>query len=344
MLIDVFLRGIAIGGLLTAGVAMLRGPRMNKVKWTGALFCLATCGFIIHTNTQLQALTGPVETIAWLFSAGGTAYFWLFGRAMFSDAPLGAFDAAPPIIMTLIVIAGRILPEGAQVGTDIVHNMLEIVLVAHVLITIWRAREGDLVEARKSFRIPYMAGLGVFCLVLSVFDIAWSLGVQDPWIKPAQAAALACMVLAGSWSLLEGRGVLFDRRHPDEQADLRTRRAPTGADDGGLRLLEALIADEAYWRQPNLTVSAVADRLQLPEYRLRRVINQRLGYQNFPEFINALRIEIAKRELRDPARAPDQISSIAFDLGYASLGPFNRAFRAATGMSPSEWRRTSAES
>jgi AraC-like DNA-binding protein len=344
VLIDVFLRGIAIGGLLAAGIAMLRGRRMSKVKWTGALFCLATCGFVIHTNPELRALTGPVATIAWIFSAGGTAYFWLFAKAMFSDAPLRAFDAAPPVVMTLIVIAGRLLPDGAQVGTDIAHNMLEIALVAHVLITIWRAREGDLVEARKSFRIPYLAGLGAFCLILSVFDIAWSLGVQDPWIKPAQAAALACMVLAGSWSLLEGRAALFDRRGPEEQADLRLRKTPLVADDGGLKLLEALMADESYWRHPNLTVGVVADRLQIPEYRLRRLINQRLGYQNFPEFINALRIEIAKRELRDAARASDQISTIAFDLGYASLGPFNRAFRAATGMAPSEWRRTGADS
>ena len=31
--------------------------------------------------------------------------------------------------------------------------------------------------------------------------------------------------------------------------------------------------------------------------------------------------------------------AIAFDLGYGSLGPFNRAFRAATEVTPTEWRR-----
>ena len=33
------------------------------------------------------------------------------------------------------------------------------------------------------------------------------------------------------------------------------------------------------------------------------------------------------------------MATIAFDLGYGSLGPFNRAFRAATGAAPTEWRR-----
>jgi AraC-like DNA-binding protein len=30
---------------------------------------------------------------------------------------------------------------------------------------------------------------------------------------------------------------------------------------------------------------------------------------------------------------------MAFDLGYGSLGPFNRAFKADTGVTPTEWRR-----
>jgi AraC-like DNA-binding protein len=35
------------------------------------------------------------------------------------------------------------------------------------------------------------------------------------------------------------------------------------------------------------------------------------------------------------------VSTIAFDLGFASLGPFTRAFKEATGLTPSEWRKGS---
>jgi AraC-like DNA-binding protein len=34
------------------------------------------------------------------------------------------------------------------------------------------------------------------------------------------------------------------------------------------------------------------------------------------------------------------ILTLALDLGYASLSPFNRAFKAHTGLTPSEYRRT----
>ena len=55
--------------------------------------------------------------------------------------------------------------------------------------------------------------------------------------------------------------------------------------------------------------------------------------------MNGHRIEAAKRRLADPAEARTTVAAIAFELGYGSLGPFNRAFRAATGATPTEWRR-----
>jgi AraC-like DNA-binding protein len=33
------------------------------------------------------------------------------------------------------------------------------------------------------------------------------------------------------------------------------------------------------------------------------------------------------------------VLTIALDAGFSSLGPFNRAFKAETGMTPSEFRR-----
>jgi AraC-like DNA-binding protein len=33
------------------------------------------------------------------------------------------------------------------------------------------------------------------------------------------------------------------------------------------------------------------------------------------------------------------VLTIALDLGFGSIGPFNRAFKDATGMTPTEFRR-----
>jgi AraC-like DNA-binding protein len=72
---------------------------------------------------------------------------------------------------------------------------------------------------------------------------------------------------------------------------------------------------------------------------LRRLINQRLGYRNFTTFLNGYRLDDVMVALAEPAQEAVPILTIALDAGFQSLGPFNRAFKAQTGMTPSEFRR-----
>ncbi|GAB4480135.1 MAG: hypothetical protein OHK0018_11560 [Erythrobacter tepidarius] len=74
------------------------------------------------------------------------------------------------------------------------------------------------------------------------------------------------------------------------------------------------------------------------EYRLRRTINGQLGHRNFAAFLNGYRLAEVKAALADPAQAAVPIITIALDAGFGSLGPFNRAFREAEGMTPSAFR------
>ena len=101
---------------------------------------------------------------------------------------------------------------------------------------------------------------------------------------------------------------------------------------------------EALWRREGLTVAQLAHEIGLPEHRLRRLINDRLGHRNFTAFINQRRIEAACAALTEQTGGYRTIASIAFDLGFGSLGPFNRAFRDATGLTPTEYRRRNATS
>jgi len=81
----------------------------------------------------------------------------------------------------------------------------------------------------------------------------------------------------------------------------------------------------------------------LPEYRLRQAINEGLGYRNFNAFINHYRLEEAKAALADPGQRDVPVLTIAMDAGFQSLGPFNRAFKAETGQTPTEFRRLMRE-
>jgi AraC-like DNA-binding protein len=105
-------------------------------------------------------------------------------------------------------------------------------------------------------------------------------------------------------------------------------------------LLEKLIAgmDAGLYRRTGLTITALAAEFGYPEHQLRKLINQHLGFRNFSFFLNSFRIEEATERLSDPAQARTPVLTIALDLGYASLGPFNRAFKELTGTTPTAYR------
>jgi len=96
---------------------------------------------------------------------------------------------------------------------------------------------------------------------------------------------------------------------------------------------------ERIHRREGLTIAMLAAELDLPAYRLRQVINEGLGYRNFNAFLNRYRIDEAKAALADASQRGVPVLTIAIDAGFQSIGPFNRAFKADTGMTPTEFRR-----
>ena len=116
--------------------------------------------------------------------------------------------------------------------------------------------------------------------------------------------------------------------------------SPTDPEDERVaQALQRLMEDAQVYREEGLSVAALAARLRVPEYRLRRVINQRLGHRNFNAYVNGLRLEQACKALADPALRHLPVLSIALDAGFQSIGPFNRAFKAAMGVTPTDYRR-----
>jgi len=99
------------------------------------------------------------------------------------------------------------------------------------------------------------------------------------------------------------------------------------------------MAVEHAYRSEDLSIASLAARLSVPEYRLRRVINQRLGHRNFNAFVNGFRLAETLAALADPSKRGVPVLTIALTAGFQSIGPFNRAFKAATGLTPTEFRR-----
>ncbi|MDP3653995.1 MAG: helix-turn-helix domain-containing protein [Rhodoferax sp.] len=114
---------------------------------------------------------------------------------------------------------------------------------------------------------------------------------------------------------------------------------PDPAEERLAQALQHLMVVERAYRDEDMSLARLAARLRVPEYRLRKLINQRLGYRNFNAFINGFRLDAVRADLLDPARRDLPVLTLALDAGFQSIGPFNRAFKAATGLTPTEFRK-----
>ena len=93
------------------------------------------------------------------------------------------------------------------------------------------------------------------------------------------------------------------------------------------------------YRNENVNLASLAAQLNTPEYKLRRLINQRMGYRNFNAFVNGYRLDAVRAALLDPTQSHLPVLTLALEAGFQSIGPFNRAFKAATGQTPTQFRQ-----
>jgi AraC-like DNA-binding protein len=95
---------------------------------------------------------------------------------------------------------------------------------------------------------------------------------------------------------------------------------------------------EASLRRPDLTVGMIAGRRGLSVRRVQRLF-EATG-QTFSAFLMERRLSLANAMLRDPRHRRQPIAAIVFECGFGDVSHFNRAFRRAYGMTPSDVRAT----
>jgi len=92
-----------------------------------------------------------------------------------------------------------------------------------------------------------------------------------------------------------------------------------------------------YYEDPDLSLSLLAERLELTTHELSRIINTVLK-KSFNDFINEFRVAEVARKMEDPAYDHLTLLGIAFESGFNSKSTFNRAFRQMTGKSAAEYK------
>jgi AraC-like DNA-binding protein len=102
-----------------------------------------------------------------------------------------------------------------------------------------------------------------------------------------------------------------------------------------LQLTELMDIQQPYLDN-ELTLIRLAQQMQLSPQLLSRIVNE--GYkQNFNDYINGLRVTAVVARFQQEDHLKYSLMGLAYDCGFNSKTTFNRAFKKATGQTPSEY-------
>ena len=103
-----------------------------------------------------------------------------------------------------------------------------------------------------------------------------------------------------------------------------------------LQQLMTLMRDQQMYRQSELSLSTLADALDISVHQVSELLNAHLG-KSFYELINEYRLNHACRLLSD-SKCLMRVLDVAFDAGFNNKNSFNRAFKDSFGVTPTQYR------
>jgi AraC-like DNA-binding protein len=350
--VDALIRGAAIGVMLLMAAVFLRTWRKVHLGWIGTLFAAGAVGYLLWGHQAISDWPPLARLVVGVFALSTTFFFWALARLIFDDE----FRLRPAhwAILAAIVVAGVAqsvlpgirfpwLPGALRVG----FRLISLALIAHVVWLVWCGWPADLIERRARLRLAFLGGTAIIAALVVLAALIYApAAARPPAVRLGEAIAFTVFSLGLALALVRSDRDLGPRETAPaasiellEKTDRADGSRQAGADADLLARLNAVMRQDEVWRETGLTIGGLAERAGIPEYRLRRLINQRLGFRNFTAFLNEYRLSAAAARLAERANARVPVLTIALDLGWGSIGPFNRAFRARFGITPTDYRR-----
>lgn len=226
---------------------------------------------------------------------------------------------------------------------QVVPALLQLLFVGCALYWMLRGWGADLVEARRKLRWIFLLIVGTFMFLTILLErllIPWD-SIAEFYVHLALSmlqAMLAVFALLATFRTDEPVYIDPFRDEKSRAPAAAAKSVPVAALEAAIAAVRRAFVEEHVYRDGELTLASLAQRLSMPEYRLRKLIHEQMGYRNFNALLHHYRIAEACRDLADPTKNSLPILTIALTVGYNSINPFNRAFRDAKAMTPSAYR------
>ena len=329
------LRGTVIGaGLLFMCVLLIERPREQ--------ITLATCG--LNLAMICENLTSLVDPgLSGLYYALGVGratlpfFFAWFVLSVFTDTELswknGTTSCRVIASIALLAFVFGLVPERFEALHRICQVLAITTFIGSVAMVLASAKD-DLVDQRRKARTAFLISMGVAGVTFT--GVEFFPGLEPYALQIGMVKAVVIFVLiAMSAAFILQTGEAFV---PDPSRAKKINQGDGEVSDWVIAKIERVMGN-GIWSEEGLTISDLAEKVGAPEYLVRRTINQRMGFRNFPTFVNSYRVRAAQDMLADPDQSRKSVLEIAYEVGFASLGPFNKAFKDFSETTPTEFRK-----
>lgn len=343
----------------------LRGRRQRSaMEWVWLLFCASAAMFSLKRLAAEEL--GAAQYLVGLGACFTCNAFWLVARGMFRpqrDA-IGQLPLVFAAVIAGLLMLRQLLQFGGAIGlwspdasTRMAAALGELtgMLGSTVLVlAFWEGVRGwsAVSRAERRVRIWYLAAYGGCVLGTSALARLFGPAGQveaETLLESVALLAILFVAQALVWWRLR-HPLVVEVHEPDAPTALAVRQSavveapaavstPIRSDERDLAArLEAMVRERRLYLEPELKLVHLAQALDVSEYRISRAITGALGERNINRWLHQWRVRHAQQLLRAPGQKTRSVLEIALESGFASLGPFNRAFKELTGVTPGAYR------
>lgn len=340
---ELLLRAAGVTLLLMQTGLLLRDARHVRTAQFGIALALSLA-CVMATDTA-AGLRPPREVMILLtpISMFSAVFVWWFSQSLFDDEfRIAPWQIAVAVIWGVFGFANYIdfvnNQPFSQQWAIYSRSFMAVAFVAHIVFLAIGERKNDLVERRRQVR-TYFA-LTIMTVFLMDLTTEHFFGMEN-------VPLLSSVIQHGTYTIIVIWTVFWlGRIEKNELLFERTPPAPAAPPQEGLSVKETVLKEKLVqtieegkaYLEPELSITALAERIGAPEHQLRLLINKAMGHRNFRSFLNQYRLADAKVVLANREAAATPILTIAMDSGFASLSSFNRAFKTDTGLTPTAYR------
>lgn len=344
----IFFTGAACGLLLLAAARLAINYRQQAA---GRWLLLLLAGVFCYLLRPLLPLENRfIEFLFDLPTILVPAAFWLFAHLLSSEGEDFPRWGWIPVVLSVVVsvAAGYIdFPASSRLHEllYVLSQPLKLGLIAAGMFALLQRYQSDLVAARRHIRAALLIAVGGYMLIVICAEFLFTFQPIPAGVPTLHAILASLLTFAACLWLLALSPDALAESMPKPEEDAPAEETPVAApeplDEPQRQLLKKLQAhmENGGYRHTGLTIRELAEQLDAREHVLRVLINRHLGYRNFNEYLNRFRIDEASARLANPDQAHLPVLSIALDIGYRSLSPFNAAFKRRHNQTPTEFRR-----